>query len=346
MRPYLLLISILLFAGSAVAQAPVRPGDEAEAYTKVRKARDVARRLGNPTAVQQFVTQAETFLKAYPKSARNDVILLWLGDLLRESDPRRALGYYRTSRRPEASRRAEDLAFRFGPAPLLDVEGWVGTATDPTEPRNKVTLLFFFSPTHPQTRRVLARVDELRKRYEARGFRPIGVAAVVDDHRNQTPAKIRTWLQQRGYAFPVAIDKQTPGGASRSLARYRGNLVPWGAFLDRYGRINWVGSLQLEGNALRQCEAKIRALLDEPDYETLAKGARRGGVRAITQLGALKTPRAVTELFNARTDATAEKIDPVLTKLLPEGFGVEDRDRWRKEWKRYRYSFERDRMTR
>lgn len=345
MRPILLTISLLLLAGNVAAQAPT----EAEAYTKVQAARELARRLGTKNSIAAFLARAEQFLKDHPVSARNDVVRLWLGDLLKDREPRRALAFYRSSRRPEAVRRAQDLAFRFDPAPRLVVDGWVGIPTDPTSVSGDVSLLFFFSTTHPQTKRVLARIGKLRERYAGKGLRLIGVAAVVDDHRNQTPAKLRAWLNQREYRFPVAIDRQQPDRASTSLALYRGRRVPWAAYLDRYGRLAWVGPLELEGNALRQCEARIDTLLRAPSYRTLEARARTGSADDIASVARLCTPQSVTILFRLRAatkdDDAKTRLDAALRKVLPVGWTPNDSKRWSKENARYCYSFEQDRMV-
>ncbi len=345
LRPILLFIPLLLLAGNVVAQAPT----EAEAYTKVRAARDLARRLDTQKTVTTFVVLAEKFLRDHPLSAQKDIVRLWLGDLLRDREPKRAFAFYRASTRPEAATRAADLAFRFEPVPRLVVDGWVGEPTDPTNASDSVTMLFFFSTPHPQTRRVLQRIKKLGERYEGKGLRLIGVAAVVDDHRNQTPAKRREWLTQRNYKFPVAIDRQRTDRASTSLALYRGRIVPWVAFLDRYGRIAWIGALELEGNALRRCEARISGLLREPGYATLESNARAGTGAGIAGVISLRTPQSVSILFRlraaAKNDKAKTRLDVALRKLLPKGFSPDDGKRWSKEHSRFRYSFEQDRMV-
>ena len=338
------LILILLLAGTSGAQSPEAEG---EAYTNVREARELARRLGTRAQLRAFRERAEAFLERYPSSSRGGIVRLWLGDLLKEEDPRRALAYYRASDWPDAERRARDLAFQFEPPPALEVERWIG---EPARPDGAVTFLFFFSISHPQTLTLLGRIEQILDKLGPRGLRPIGVAAVVDDRRNQTPDQIEAWVKARRLPYPVAIDRQQPDAASVSLKLYRGNRLPWGAFLDRYGRVAWIGPVALEGNALRQCDGKLRALLAEPGYGTLERRAGQGDAEAIRALGAVKTSRSASALFAARKSglgADARKlVDAALRGMLPEGFGPDDGERWAKERDAFRYSFESDRLVR
>ena len=346
MRAPATLISLMLLAVTASAQTDA----ERAAYTKVSTARDNARRLSSARAVEAFAIQARRFLSAHPQSARRDTVLLWLGDLLKDSEPREALKYYRQSERPEARAREVRLTFRFEPPPRLQTAGWVGGEADPTLPDGRVTLLFFVSVTHPQTRVLLGRIQELNARLGPRGLRIIGVAAVVDDHKRQTPAFIRRWLTARTIPYPFAIDRQRNNSVSVSLRAYRGNRVPWGVFLDRYGRIVRIDSLDIDRNSLQRCEAKLQALLADPSYAQLAASARTGNTAAVKRLAGIRTAESASALFAARAGDPPKRvrtlIDESLKKVLPRGFGPNDAERWAQVRNQYRYSFEQDRLIR
>jgi len=333
-------VLILLLAGTAGAQSPA---EEGEAYNNVREARNLARRLGNRPSIRSFREKAEAFLDRYPESARAGVVRLWLGDLLKDDDPRTALAHYRASDFPDAKRRAEDLEFLFAPPPALRVERWIGEARPPD---GGVTLVAFFSKAHPQTRRLLRRLERLDEQLGPRGLRVLGVASVVDDPASQTPGLIEAWAKEKDLPFPVAVDEQEAGEASRSLRLYRGNRLPWGALLDRYGRVAWIGPLLLEGNALQQRDEKLRALLAEPGYDALERDGRRGDEKAVRKLASIRTPRSVSSLFAIRKQKPGEVVDDSLRKLLPDGFTVDDADRWKDEKDAYRYSLEEGRLVR
>jgi len=336
----------MLFASTAAAQAPA----EAEAYKKVEEARSLAMRIGTASAIRAFRRQTESFLADHPKSGRRPTIYLWLGDLLKDAEPRKALAFYRRSNLPEARPRIDDLVFRFDPPPPLQVDRWIGKEADPARPEGRPTLLFFFSATHPSAKPLTARVEVLLNRLGPAGLRVIGVASVLDDHKAQTPEHIVSLVRERQLPFPVGIDRQRDKGRSVSLAMYRGVSVPWGVFLDRYGRIVWVGPLPVEKNVFQRCEAKLQALLTDPSYEKLEEGARAGNDAALRKLGSIKTVDSVTALYGLRAANPPQRLRPLIDKalraVLPRGFGPEDGERWKDAKKGYRYSFEEDRLVR
>ena len=346
MRAPAIFISLILFAVTASAQTSA----ERAAYTKVGKARGHARRIDTQPAIDAFTTQATRYLQAYPNGANRDTVLLWLGDLLKQSDPRRALSYYRDSELPEARVREVKLAFRFGPPPRLQTESWVGAPTDPTKPDGRVTFICFVSVRHPQTRILLGQVRALHERLGPAGLRIIGVASVVDEHKEQTPAYVREWVRKRRFPFPFAIDRQRNRSNSVSLDLYQGNLVPWGVFLDRYGRMVWIGPLEVERNSIRRCEAKLQALLQDPNYAQLVESALGGNESAIKKLSSIKTTESVGALYRVRAGGAPKRVRPLLDEslheVLPRGFGLEDAKRWEEQKQHYRFSVEQDRMVR
>lgn len=344
MRAHAIVIPLMLFALTAAAQAP----GEAAAYKKIEEARAIARRIGTGSAVRAFRRHAESFLEKFPDSGRRPTVFLWLGDLLKENAPREALTYYRRSTRPEAVPRAADLAFRFDPPPPLQVDRWVGPAQDPTRPDGRVTLLFFFSATHPSANPLTRRVEALATRLGSDNLRVIGIASVLDDHKQQTPERLAALVSERRLPFPVGIDRQRDRERSTSLALYRGNSVPWGLFLDRYGRIVWMGPLPVERNVFQRCETKLRVLLAEPSFETLRTRAVAGDKAAVLKLASIKTPESVGTLFGVRAGNAPKGLQPLIDKslraILPAGFSPADGKRWKDAMVNYRYSFDADRL--
>ncbi|MHC4407581.1 MAG: hypothetical protein ACYS0F_01110 [Planctomycetota bacterium] len=238
----------------------------------------------------------------------------------------------------------------FEPPPRLQTERWIGKPTEPTKPNGEVTFVFFFSIAHPQTRRLRARVEEIMVESRSRGLRCVGVAAGIDHHKEQQPDDIEAWVKKRNLPFAVAVDRQRKDTASVSLRLYHGNRLPWGALLDRYGRVVWLGALELEGNALQQREAKIEALLRDPSYAKLEQRGAGGDEAAIRRLASIRTPRSVTALYKIREakppGRLAKLVDDSLRAALPRGFAPTDAKRWAKVSNDYRYSFEDDRLIR
>ena len=133
-----------------------------------------------------------------------------------------------------------------------------------------------------------------------------------------------------------------------SLVRYRGRSVPWGVFLDRYGRIVWMGPLPVEKNVFQRCEVKLRALLAAPSFQTMITRVLGGNEDALRTLGSIKTPESVSALFRIRAGNPPAKLKPQIDKtlrsLLPTGFTPADAKRWDDSKANYHYSFDDDRL--
>jgi hypothetical protein len=348
MRAIVCLLMISL--AGARAQAPA----ESAAYLKVRAARDLARRTGSERALEQFEWEARRFVTAYPDTERTATVRLWLGDLLKEAQPWEAHRQYLASGLAEARRRAADLAFRHEAPPPLRVDRWVGGSARVGQASGKVTLVVFFSLSHPQTRRLLPRLLELHRRFQARGLRVVAVAAVVDDHANQRPDQLEAGLRQFDLPFPAAVDEQRFGARSDSLRLYRGEVVPWTAVLDRYGRIASLGPFGLSRNALARVERTLQGLLDQPTFESYERRVRDGDLTALSQLKRIRTKETATRLVRLLRGELAppvrRKALEILGELLPRGYLEDDLEaaleRWPWEQQRFRYSFAKDRLER
>ncbi|MGQ0612184.1 MAG: TlpA disulfide reductase family protein [Planctomycetaceae bacterium] len=343
---------LLLLAVAASAWA----GEEDEAYRKVSAARDQARRFPGAEALQTFEKEATRFLDRYPHGRWAGVVWLWRGDALKERDARAALAAYGASGDAAAAQRVRAVLIRFETPPALEVESWLGTPVDPTHPSGEVTLLVFFSISHPQSSKVLGRLAALREKYAGRGLRIVGVAAVVDDHANQKPAAVRAWVEERKPPFPVAIDRQRPGAASVSLDLYQGNQLPWAAFLDRYGRVASLQAFTLQGNPAAQAERELQTLLEQPRHAELVQEVREGGAGAESSLeilASIRTRATADALFqlvqSPLPEATCRRAREQLEGILPLGFLGADLPaaarRWRAERERCRYAFLPDRFV-
>lgn len=335
---------LLALLGGGVASAGDRA--EEESFRRVAAAREQARRSPEPEAVRLFERRAREYLERFPDGASVGTVRIWLGDLLRDRDPRAAMEVYRASTDVTAIERREALAFRFEAPPELQVDRWVGERPDLSD---RVALIVFFSVTHPQTTKAIERLVALHRAYAERGLSVIGIAAVVDDREQQRPEHLETRLKERGLPFPSAVDRQGGGDRSRSFALYRGKVLPWMALLDRYGRVDLVDALGLEGNPAAQVEARIRALLEDPGYAELCRLVRSGDGAALDRLRAIRTPAAADTLFECAQSPEKGRVAEALRALLPDGYVGDDlpaaAERWRRERARFRYSFEKDRLV-
>jgi len=349
-RSLLPILLVLVPALTPVLRA--QSGEEEAEYRILSALRDQARDAGREDPVRAFDNEAQRFLRRYPGGRHASVVELWRGDLLKGIDDRQAFLAYRRSREPEAAGRARDVAFRHEAPPPLEVDRWVGPACDVVARSGRVTALVFFSESHPVTDRLLPRLQQIQSRLQPRGLDVIGVAAVLDDHANQRPELLAARLGGDSPSFPIAIDRQRPGGLrSVSLERYRGGLVPWCALIDRYGRIAWLEGLTLQGNAITALERELDRLVSQPTAEELAKRVREGDVESLERLASIRTPTAAAALLECLDSKYDAQVRTALADLLPDGWnpantGTEAlRTRWQTESDKLHYSFEHDRLA-
>jgi hypothetical protein len=343
------MLPLLLLAAASAG----RPDEEEEAYRRVAAERDRARAAPSDESLAAFEREAERFLAAHGGGRRADTVWLWRGDFARERDPRAALAAYARSRDPAARERARALAFRHEEPPPLAVEAWSGEPVDVTRPDGKVTLVVFFSVSHPQTAKLLPYLRRLHEAHGGAGLRVVGVLAVVDDHERQRPPALLAWAKEQSAPFALALDRQQPGRRSLTLETYLGNQLPWAVLLDRYGRIAAVRPFAAQGNPAAHAEEELRALLAEPGYDELLGKTLQGGVggeEALARLGAIRNRATAAALFAvARDGPLRAQAVALLRGLLPEGFLGDDVEAaWRRfqaEASRLRYDFASDRLA-
>lgn len=114
-------------------------------------------------------------------------------------------------------------------APELEVEEWLGGgAASIADFKGKPVLLVFWATWCPHCKREMPSVEERFQKYKDRGLE---IIAVTRNSRGQTTDKVREYLSQNGFTFPVAID---PGGTSRA---YGVSGIPAAALVDKEGNV-------------------------------------------------------------------------------------------------------------
>ncbi|MEE8106468.1 MAG: hypothetical protein V3T86_13105 [Planctomycetota bacterium] len=339
------LLCLCLLTAFCLPEAMAQDNSEAALFSRVRSRREEARKNPSTGAIARFDRRSRSYLRSFPNGARSSIVLLWRGDILREVKPREAWKAYRRSSEAAARGRAARIEFLHAPPVPIRTEGWVGDEVDLAKPYNGVTLVAFFSFAHPLTRDVLNQLVGWHLKHFKRGLRIVGVAAVVDRHKQQTPARLRSQIMEYLLPFPVAIDKQVPGGKSLSLKTYLGNKVPWCVLIDRYGRLRAAEELPLSGNALAASERTIVKMLDAPTCDVLQHRLERGEMDALATLSSVRNQRAVDVLFDVwnktKDDSTKDRVQETLEEMLPEGFDIRT---WPNARGRLRYSLETDKL--
>jgi len=345
MKGLFCLCCLTALAAVCAPRAMAQDNSEAGLFARVRSTREQARKFPSTGAIDRFDRRSRQYLRSFPKGARSSVVWLWRGDILREAKPRKAWQAYRSSNEVAARGRAARIEFLHAPPVPLRTEGWVGEEVDLVKPHDGVTLVAFFSFAHPLTRDVLNQLVAWHLKHFKRGLRIVGVAAVVDRHKQQTPARLRRQIVEYLLPFPVAIDKQMPGGPSQSLKTYLGNKVPWCVLIDRYGRLRTAEELPLQGNALAACAGTIVRMLDAPTCDVLRGRLENGEMDALATLSSVRNQRAVDVLFDVwsktEDDSTKDRIQETLEEMLPEGFDLRT---WPNARGRLRYSLETDKL--
>jgi peroxiredoxin len=122
-------------------------------------------------------------------------------------------------------------------APALAVQEWVrGRPTTLDRLQGKVVLLDFFQIVCPECRRTHPEIARLHQRYQGKGLEVIGVAVAFERLSTQTPAKIRKYVNDEAFPYPVAVDKDL----IKSFRRYRAEGSPYSALIDRNGEIRYL----------------------------------------------------------------------------------------------------------
>ena len=130
----------------------------------------------------------------------------------------------------EARRIAQSLEEIGTPATRLEAARWVPaehTAAVGTRP----TLLYFWATWCPNCLKEVDFINDLQARYAARELQLIGV---TNHSRGQTDASVESYVAERGFAFPNAVDQ---GGATSRA--YTASVVPVAVLIDAGGIVRW-----------------------------------------------------------------------------------------------------------
>lgn len=148
------------------------------------------------------------------------------------------------------------LKVRVGkPAPPLAVDEWVrGKPATLDELKGKVVLLDVFQIICPGCHKAHPEIVRMQKQYKDKGFEVLGLAVAFELHYAQTPEKIRRYVNEKAYPYPVALDK----GLIETFRRYGARGTPYTALIDRQGRIRYLDFFRVE-----TVESTLRRLLDE-----------------------------------------------------------------------------------
>ncbi len=154
-----------------------------------------------------------------------------------------------------AENRLSGLELLGRPAPVLRVEKWLrGEAVTLEALKGKVVLLDLFQIICPGCQKVHPHIVEMQKKYGAQGLQTLGIAVVFELHEAQTENKIRKYLGEKGYTYPVALDKDN----TAMFDAYCAHGTPFAVLIGRAGKVRY-----LDFYRPKQVEEKIEELLGE-----------------------------------------------------------------------------------
>lgn len=114
-------------------------------------------------------------------------------------------------------------------APALSIVEWIGEDVGSiASQRGKTTVVVFWATWCPACRRALPAVQEFYERNKGPDFEMI---AVTRHSKGQTSQKVRDYMAENNYTFPVAVDE---GGGSRA---YGVTGIPAAAMIDKKGKV-------------------------------------------------------------------------------------------------------------
>ncbi|MFM1921864.1 MAG: hypothetical protein RLZZ303_3498 [Candidatus Hydrogenedentota bacterium] len=143
------------------------------------------------------------------------------------------------------------------PGAALDVAEWaIGQPVDIAVLAGKVVLIDFFQISDPASELSRTAISAWISRYGNASLAAVGVAMAFDDTENATADKIKTYVRDHEYLYPVAIDAEL----TRTFNAYTGMGSPWTAVLDSAGKVVYLDFFDEE-----RIGELLQKLLGEPN---------------------------------------------------------------------------------
>lgn len=220
---------------------------------------------GETSIIRGVLQELDDFATHYPQTQQAAIALfsaatlaVGVGDYdLAERSLKAARGYTQDPTLLQSiNEELARLGVRVGKfAPALAVDEWVrGKPTTLNALKGKVVLLDIFQIICPGCHAAHPKIVRMQKRYKDDGLEVLGLAVAFELHGAQTPEKIRRYVDQKAYPYPVALDK----GLIETFRRYGARGTPYTVLIDRQGRIRYLDFFRLE-----TVESTIRQLLNE-----------------------------------------------------------------------------------
>jgi thiol-disulfide isomerase/thioredoxin len=142
------------------------------------------------------------------------------------------------------------------PAPAFDLKDLKGNPITLASLKGKPVLLDFWATWCAPCRKSMPELQELHKKYAARGFTVVGVAI---DEGPSARSKVAKYIAAKKYTYAIALDD----GKHPAWEAFRVKAVPAAFLIDAKGQVvaQWLGAPANTG----ELEAKIEGLLPKLD---------------------------------------------------------------------------------
>jgi len=152
------------------------------------------------------------------------------------------------------------------PAPEWEVSEWINGNPGPlSRVRNRVVLILFFQLWCPVSNEFAIPVfQRWQQKYgDRRDVYIVGIHSVFEGFEQQTPSRLRAYLQERGITFPVGIDSYDPREPRTpvTMRRFEAGGTPHLAIVDKNGDLRFSHFGRFDPGPV---EAFIERLLREP----------------------------------------------------------------------------------
>ncbi|MBV9468449.1 MAG: TlpA family protein disulfide reductase [Abitibacteriaceae bacterium] len=136
------------------------------------------------------------------------------------------------------------------PAPNFVLKTVDGHRVSLSQFKGKVVFVDFWMPNCPPCVVEAPHLQQLHKKYYARGLRLIGAT-----QSDPQPATVRAFIRQQGLTYPLVMDK-----GMKVAGQYQAETHPYGVLIDRAGIVRYIHEGFLQGEE-KQLEAAIQAVL-------------------------------------------------------------------------------------
>ena len=136
-------------------------------------------------------------------------------------------------------------------APKIEFQAWCGDEIKWDDLKGKIVVLSFFEIISEACETVRPGVETLAEDLGARGVRVIGVHTAFEEFDQQTPEKVKAFVKEKEFGYPVGLAKGGAEALPAVLSDYRLDAVPCLVVIDRRGKVRFKQTGPFEPEAVK-----------------------------------------------------------------------------------------------